>query len=158
MAYPYYNPNPYMNYGNQYYQPQQMQQPVQQQIQPQVAQPTPQSFVKPLMLQGKSVDNIEVVKATDIPLDGSISYFPLVDGTAIVTKQLLPDGTSKMTIYKPSEGNENVELPKYITEKDLDEKIKNLQVTDYSSDIKSIKKQLRELGNDIEDIRNKEDN
>lgn len=157
MAYPYYQ-NPYMNYGNQYYQPQQMQQPVQQPIQPQTAQPAPQSFVKPLMLQGKSVDNIEVVKATDIPLDGSISYFPLVDGTAIVTKQLLMDGTSKLTVYKPVEGNENVELPKYITEKDLDEKIKNIKFIDYSNDIKTIKKQLRELGNDIEDIRNKEEN
>lgn len=157
MVYPYYQ-NPYMNYGNQYYQPQQMQQPVQQPIQPQTAQPATQSFIKPLMLQGKSVDNIEVVKATDIPLDGSISYFPLVDGTAIVTKQLLMDGTSKLTVYKPVEGNENVELPKYITEKDLDEKIKNIQFTDYSSDIKAIKKQIRELGNDIEDIRNKEEN
>lgn len=39
-------------------------------------------------LQGKSIDNLEVVKAMDIPLDGSISYFPLVDGSAIVTKQL----------------------------------------------------------------------
>ena len=156
MGYPYYQ-NPYMNYGNQYYQPQQMQQPIQQP--PQVAQPAPQTFGKPLMLQGKSVDNIEVVKATDIPLDGSVSYFPLVDGTAIVTKQLLMDGTSKMTVYKPvEEGENNIEIPKYITEKDLEEKIKNIQFTDYSSDIKTIKKQLRELGNEIEDIRNKEEN
>lgn len=139
MSYPYYNQNPYMNYGNQYYQPQQMQQPQQQ-------------FTKSIMLQGKTVDNIDVVKATDIPLDGSVSYFPLSDGSAIVTKQLLMDGTSKITIYKPLENNESVELPKYITEKDLEARFKD--ITDYSSDIKNIKKQLREITNDIEDIKN----
>ncbi len=143
MAYPYYNPNPYMNYGNQYYQP--------QQIQPTIQQPT-QQFTKPLGLQGKAVDNIDVVKATDIPLDGSISYFPLSDGTAIITKQLLMDGTSKITVYKPLEKDEPIELPKYITEKDLDAKFKD--ITDYSADIKNIKKQLREISNEIEDIKN----
>lgn len=143
MTYPYYNQNPYMNYGNQYYQP--------QQIQPNMQQPT-QQFTKSIMLQGKTVDNIDVVKATDIPLDGSVSYFPLSDGSAIVTKQLLIDGTSKITIYKPLENNESVELPKYITEKDLEARFKD--ITDYSSDIKNIKKQLREITNDIEDIKN----
>jgi hypothetical protein len=54
-------------------------------------------------LNGKSVDSLEVVKAMDIPLDGSISYFPLTDGTAIITKQLQMDGTSRTTIYKPVE-------------------------------------------------------
>lgn len=43
-------------------------------------------------LQGKSVDSLDVVKAMDIPLDGSISYFPLTDGSAIITKQLQMDG------------------------------------------------------------------
>lgn len=143
MTYPYYNQNPYMNYGNQYYQP--------QQIQPNMQQPA-QQFTKSIMLQGKTVDNIDVVKATDIPLDGSVSYFPLSDGSAIVTKQLLIDGTSKITIYKPLENNESVELPKYITEKDLEARFKD--ITDYSSDIKNIKKQLREITNDIEDIKN----
>ena len=53
------------------------------------------------ILNGKQVDSIDVVKAMDIPLDGSISYFPLADGTAIVTKQLQTDGTSKTVIFKP---------------------------------------------------------
>ena len=37
-------------------------------------------------LLGKLVDSVDVVKAIDIPLDGSISYFPLTNGTAIITK------------------------------------------------------------------------
>lgn len=41
---------------------------------------------KLLNLQGKIIDNLEVVKATDISLDGSVNYFPLADGSAIATK------------------------------------------------------------------------
>ena len=67
-------------------------------------------------IQGKTIDNIEVVKAIDIPLDGSISYFPLADGSAIVSKQLQQDGTSKIIIYKPAEENKPI---KYVTEGDL---------------------------------------
>ena len=52
-------------------------------------------------LQGKQVDSVDVVKATDVPFDGSVSYFPLTDGSAIVTKQLQMDGTSKIVIFKP---------------------------------------------------------
>lgn len=92
----------YNNYGyNPYYQqryntmPQQpMEQPIQQVF---------NSMQQRSFLNGKSVDSLEVVKAMDIPLDGSISYFPLTDGTAIITKQLQMDGTSRTTIYKPVE-------------------------------------------------------
>ena len=58
--------NYYPNY-NQYYN----QKPTEQYqgyTQPYVPQYIPQP-VKSIGLQGKSVDNIEVVKATDIPLD-----------------------------------------------------------------------------------------
>ena len=86
----YYQPyNPYYGQPNMMQQPQRMQQPM--------PQPVPQ----PVGLQGKSVDSIEVVKAMDIPLDGSISYFPLTNGTAIVTKQLQMDGTSRTIVYEP---------------------------------------------------------
>lgn len=92
----------YNNYGyNPYYQPRyntMPQQPMEQPIQQVFNSVQQRSF-----LNGKSVDSLEVVKAMDIPLDGSISYFPLTDGTAIITKQLQMDGTSRTTIYKPVE-------------------------------------------------------
>lgn len=92
----------YNNYGyNPYYQPRyntMPQQPMEQPIQQVFNSMQQRSF-----LNGKSVDSLEVVKAMDIPLDGSISYFPLTDGTAIITKQLQMDGTSRTTIYKPVE-------------------------------------------------------
>ena len=86
--------NYYPNY-NPYFGQQMPQQPIQRMQQP-ITQP-----MQSMGLQGKSVDSIEVVKAMDIPLDGSISYFPLTNGTAIVTKQLQMDGTSKTVIYEP---------------------------------------------------------
>lgn len=98
-------------------------------------------------LQGKSIDNLEVVKAMDIPLDGSISYFPLVDGTAIVTKQLQQDGTSKITIFKPIEAEEATSV-KYATIEDIENRINNIKMPDMKplqDEIKTLKKQIRIL-------------
>ena len=127
-----YNPyNPYFNY-----------------IQP---QPQPlQQFKQSIGLQGKSVDSLDVVKAIDIPLDGTISYFPIIDGSAIVSKQLQQDGTSKTIIYKPVE-NENIVQPKYITEEQLNQAIKNIDNKDIKDEIKTLKRQIRDLSDEIND-------
>lgn len=115
---------------------------------------TQQSQIMPNMnnmkfnnLQGKSIDNLEVVKAMDIPLDGSISYFPLVDGSAIVTKQLQQDGTSKITIFKPIEAEEANPV-KYATIEDIESRLNNIKLPDIKplqDEIKSLKKQIRIL-------------
>ena len=127
-----YNQNPYFNpYLN---------------MQPQQVPPRPIRYNTGL--QGKSIDNLEVVKAMDIPLDGSISYFPLVDGTAIVTKQLQQDGTSKITVFKPIEADEAVSQPKYATIEDIDNKINEIKIPDIKGlqeEIKNLKKQIRIL-------------
>lgn len=144
--------NPYYSYTPQYGRNPYIQQPITtQQYQPQATEYMSQmqnAYQKPLGLQGKTVDNIEVVKATDIPLDGSISYFPLVDGSAIVTKQLQPDGTSRMIVYKPVETQQpkSVETQEiYITEKELDEKLSKLDNTELKEEIEKMKKQIRDL-------------
>lgn len=100
-------------------------------------------------LQGKVVDSLDVVKATDIPYDGSVSYFPLTDHSAIITKQLQQDGTSKVVIYRPI-SNEEIEKPKYITETDFAERIKNIN----SKDIQLIKDDIQELKMRLEDMSN----
>ena len=126
-----YNQNPYFNpYLN---------------MQPQQVPPTPMRYNTGL--QGKSIANLEVVKAMDIPLDGSISYFPLVDGTAIVTKQLQQDGTSKITIFKPIEAEEATSV-KYATIEDIENRINNIKMPDMKplqDEIKTLKKQIRIL-------------
>lgn len=138
---------PYQPYANQAVQPQQP-------IQPQpVQQYTPQP-VSIQGLQGKTVDSIDVVKAMDIPLDGSVSYFPLVDGTAIVTKQLQADGTSKTLVYKPSEEKKPEQQVKYVTPEELNKAIKGISVDDdeleeLKEDVRSIKKQVKNLTDNI---------
>jgi hypothetical protein len=139
-----YGTNPYFN---PYYNPQQTQIPMKS---------------NNFGLQGKSIDNLEVVKAMDIPLDGSVSYFPLADGTAIVTKQLQQDGTSKIVIFKPIENTEEpttkyatledlenkMNSIQYITPEELDNKLKAIKMPDtkgIQDDIKTIKKQIRIL-------------
>jgi len=138
------------NYGyNPYYQQQQRftgteqpnQQPMMTTYQP------PVQIAKPTNLLGKSVDNIDVVKAMDIPLDGSISYFPLTDGSAIVSKQLQNDGTSKIVVYKPTQ-EEKKDAIQFATLDDIQDAIDNLDLSDIQDlkdDIKEIKKQLKEF-------------
>ena len=135
--------NPYYNQTQQRYQPMQPQQPIQ-----------PQPYIQPMIQQqtllGKVVDNIEVVRAMDIPLDGSTSYFPLSDGTSIVTKQLQSDGTSKIVVYKPT-NDEKENSIKYATIEDIQDALSDLDISDIQDiqdlkeDIKDIKKQLKEL-------------
>ena len=162
-----------MNFGyNPYFTPQyapQMQrlQNLEQQY-PQFAQQPPQSYPQnpqtypqaSLGLQGKLVDSIDVVKAIDIPLDGSTSYFALTDGTAIVTKQLQADGTSKTVIYKPVQDTEiKKDTPKYITEKELQEMLKEdpKDIKEIKEEMKAMKRQLRDITDDLKDIKKKGD-
>ena len=113
----------------------------------------PMQLTKPSSLLGKSVDNIDVVKATDIPLDGSISYFPLTDGSAIVSKQLQMDGTSKMVVYKPVK-EDNDDSKKFVTFEEMQNelaKIDILDLEDLKDEIKEIKKQLKSMKKPKED-------
>ena len=138
--YYYYNPQMKQYDSQQYGQFNNQQQTQQTQVQQQMyRQPT-------VGLQGKSVDSIDVVKAMDIPLDGSISYFPLTDGTAILTKQLQSDGTSKTIIYKPVENTNKSN--NYVTTDILKEELKNVN----SKDIKEIKEEIKTIKREIRDI------
>lgn len=143
--------NPY--YNQQMQQPMNYNQPVQQPVQQPMQQPVPTYKSQQSILQGKSVDSIDVVKATDIPFDGSVSYFPLTDNTAIITKQIQIDGTSKITVYKPVEDEKEVKAPTYLTQDDLDKALNNLDNKDIVADIKTIKKQIKGLTDDIEELK-----
>lgn len=128
------------------------------QMQPNMQQNVPNYNPQPVApvvqgLQGKTVDSIDVVKAMDIPLDGSISYFPLTDGSAIVTKQLQQDGTSKTMIYKAVD-NIDTSKPNYVTTDELQEQLKNVnskELKDIKDDIKNIKREIRDISYDIKD-------
>ena len=137
--------NPYINrlYGQQQANmPSPMEIPIQQQNTPQTA------LNRQTILYGKQVDSLEVVKAIDIPLDGSISYFPLANGSAIVTKQLQQDGTSKITIYEPKTQKEDI---KFATIEDIDKRLEKLDF----SEIDDLKEDLSDLKKELKDIKNK---
>ena len=145
---PYYNQNRFQPMGmptaqintNPYIQP--MAQPI-----------TPTSNIG---LQGKSVESLDVVRAMDIPLDGSISYFPLTDGSAIVSKQLQSDGTSKLTVYRPVEEDKK-ESQKYITMDELNAFMSDFDFSDIQ-DLLDIKDEIKDLKKQLKDIKkNKED-
>lgn len=142
------NYNPYYNYM----------QPQIPRVEPQFTQPQqpPQQamFKQPVGLQGKSVDSLDVVKAMDIPLDGSVSYFPLLDGSAIITKQLQQDGTSRMIIYRPVENEKETPMPKYVTIEDMNAALKDVnsnEIKEIKDSIKTLKRQVRELSYDVKD-------
>ena len=138
--------NPYMNrfYGQQQTNiPQPMEMSMQQQNTPQMA------LNRQNILYGKQVDSLEVVKAIDIPLDGSISYFPLANGSAIVTKQLQQDGTSKITIYEPKTQKEDM---KFATIEDIDKRLEKLgfsEIDDLKDDLEDLKKELKDIKNKL---------
>lgn len=137
--------NPYMNrfYGQQQANiPQPIDLPMQQQNTPQMA------LNRQNTLYGKQVDSLEVVKAIDIPLDGSVSYFPLANGSAIVTKQLQQDGTSKITIYEPKIQKNDI---KFATIEDVDKRLEKLDF----SEIDDLKEDLSDLKKELKDIKNK---
>lgn len=136
-------------YGNPYFaqQQQRFQQMVNQPTQPQPYIPTIQPINNPTSLLGKAVESIDVVKAMDIPFDGSISYFPLTDGSAIITKQLQTDGTSKMVVYKPAQEDKKDAI-QFATLEDIENAINDLDLSDIQDlrdDVKEIKKQLKEF-------------
>ena len=141
-------------YNNNYYQPPRnlgiqtnYQQPIYQPMyQVPISQPTSSG------LQGKIVDSIETAKNQDIQLDGSISYFALIDGSAIVSKQLQADGTSKTTIYRPI-NDENIELPKYATLDDIKKEIEKVDL----SEIDDLKEEIRDLKKDLKNLKKKGD-
>ena len=85
--------NPYMDRITHL---QQYQQSLQQPI---VQTQTPVSNQMPAL--GKMVDSIDVVKATDIPMDGNTYYFPKADGTEVYCKQWLQNGTTRILTFKP---------------------------------------------------------
>lgn len=146
--YGYYNPQrynsqigvpnqPMNNLNNQYVQPA-IQQPVQQFI--------------PSGLQGKIVDDISVVKATDIPMDGSISYFPTADGSKIITKKIGLTGSSEIQVYEPviEEQKSEERPPVGITNDELVQKLNKLDNSDL---LESLLDEMKDLKNEIKELK-----
>ena len=107
---PYPNPNYYAQYTrpqpqfNPYMQRMENLQQFQQTLQPQSNNLTP--GLNMLASLGKVVESMDIVKVTDIPMDGNVYYFPKADGEEIYTKQFLPNGQTRILTFKPFENAE----------------------------------------------------
>ena len=86
-AYPY---NPMQRFQEQQLPQQSVQQiPQQQNLQMQTG------------INGKMVAAVEQIAANDVPMDGSVAFFPKQDLTEIYAKQWGADGSIKTVVYKP---------------------------------------------------------
>lgn len=118
MTYPQFN-SPYMERTNYMQQYQQNLQPVQQQNVPLQAQ-------QPMGITGRTVQSVEQITANEVPMDGSLAFFPRQDMAEIYAKQWNADGTIKTVIYRPvmdnavnSQGNnqnQQITIPDDVTQ------------------------------------------
>lgn len=114
-------PNPYMDRMAQL---QQYQQNLQQTMQQQAMSCPGQQ----MNVIGKIVDSIDVVKATDVPMDGNMYYFPKADGTEIFGKQWLSNGQTRILTFKPNLDTEHSNVS------NSDEKLK-IGLSDESTEV-----------------------
>ena len=97
---------------------------------------------------GKIVESMDIVKVTDIPMDGNMYYFPQADGQAIYGKKFLPNGQTQILAFKPSLESEpnnvstEVEKSKFDTLNEFLEGIQN-EVRTLSDKIDKISKPTR---------------
>jgi hypothetical protein len=70
----------------------------QEQIQPQIQQPMPQQVVG---INGRMVQAVENINANEVPMDGSMAFFPKQDMSEIYVKGWNADGTIRTIVYKP---------------------------------------------------------
>lgn len=90
-------------YGN--YAPYQQ---IQQRFQPQEQYPVMQNQ-QAIGLNGRIVQVVENINANEVPMDGSMAFFPKQDLSEIYVKGWNADGTIKTIVYKPQIDNKSVQ-------------------------------------------------
>ena len=70
----------------------------QEQIQPQIQQPMSQQIAG---INGRVVQAVENINANEVPMDGSMAFFPKQDMSEIYVKGWNADGTINTIVYKP---------------------------------------------------------
>ena len=96
---PGYNAYPY-NTMQRFQEQQLPQQPVQQ-------VPQQQNLQTQAGINGRMVASVEQIAANDVPMDGSVAFFPKQDLTEIYAQQWGADGSIKTVVYKPYTDHKN---------------------------------------------------
>ena len=137
---PYVNPNYYAQYQQQinpYMQRMENLQQFQQALQ------QPPTFQNNFSVISKVVENIDMVKVADIPMDGNMYYFPKADGTEIYTKQFGIDGRTRILTFKPVLDENPNNLPSE------EEKLK---IDAFNDVLLGIQKDIKELTEKVDKI------
>lgn len=87
---------PYNPYANQ----QRIEQP-QNYFQPAQTQQIQQPQMTHIGINGKIVPSVENITANDVPMDGSVAFFPKQDMSEIYAKSWNADGTIRTIVFKP---------------------------------------------------------
>lgn len=101
-----------MYYQNPYQQYQQYQPMIPQQM-PQMAQQA-QQMQTPQMrtgITGRTVKSVEEIAPSEVPMDGTVAFFPAQDGSKIFAKGWNTDGTISTIEYAPIHPNESANTP-----------------------------------------------
>ena len=101
----YFNQQYYQQQYNPYMQRMENLQQFQQAIQ-QPMVPTQMSGANQISPFIKIVESIDMVKATDIPMDGNMYYFPKADSSEIYGKAWTSNGQTRILTFKPQFDND----------------------------------------------------
>ena len=93
-----------------------------------------------LGLSGEIVDSIDVVKAKNVDMSGNVTFYPKSDLSEIYTKQLMPNGTSQISVYvkKPMDETKKPEQPIGVSVETINAMLGQLK-TDISTEINGLK-------------------
>ena len=103
----------------------------------------PPTFQNNFPVINKVVENIDMVKVADIPMDGNMYYFPKADGTEIYTKQFGVDGRTRILTFKPVLDDNPNNLP---TEEE------KLKIDTFNEVLLGIQKDIKELTEKVDKI------
>ena len=110
---------------------------------PQIAQNIPQRIQQEPQIMGKIVQNAEMITANDVPLNGSVAFFPKQDLSEIYAKSWTADGVIRTMTFKPIQNEEVSNLSTEITESQIEA---ILNVTD------GLEKTLNEIVSKIDNL------
>lgn len=126
-------PQLYQQTTNPYMQRLENLQQFQQTLQPQI----------PFSPLGKVVESMDMVKVTDIPMDGNAYYFPKADGTEIYSKQFMPNGQTRILTFKP--------LLEDNTENSPQSELQG-QIDGFNEVLRAIQEDIKALGDKVDKI------
>ena len=110
---------------------------------PQIAQNIPQRIQQEPQIMGKIVQNAEMITANDVPLNGSVAFFPKQDLSEIYAKSWTADGVIRTMTFKPIQNEEVSNLSTESTESKIEA---ILNVTD------GLEKTLNEIVSKIDNL------